>query len=236
MYRTGYGRVSWTLRTNPITGRNEWVRPGTNEVDSRRAPECDFSSIGAIVGARPKKGEQCYKGSEDLIRSLTNEAEAARREVRELRRKRVRETARDLETGKVKIDPELVIGMPTFSVPLANGAKIIVREDRVAESERLRIEAERERALEDKRERVAREEAAREEVERAERPRRPVSEVLKECQRQIEEAKTEPAPVTHIFEGGDGPAALPPTDPTPHVDQAKFEQWTPQRNPYRRML
>lgn len=145
-----YGKPTWTLRRNPGTGKNEWVRPGTGEVDSS-APRHDLSQglPGVVVGARPRPGEKCHKPSEELLRQLNAVQDETRKENQTRKRERFNEIDRDFETGKRKMDKDVHLGVPTVAVPTENGAVRYVVADKVPEDVQARLAASRRQAAEE---------------------------------------------------------------------------------------
>jgi hypothetical protein len=128
-------RPSWTLRDG------KWVRPETNEVDSRPFPGItDGHPPGMNTGRRPKPGEKCHKPSDSLLRDLYRVQDETRQEALAKRRERVFELDRGLDSGQVRVDPSLRLGIPAVAVPMPNGVTQFVPEDRVPEVERERLE------------------------------------------------------------------------------------------------
>lgn len=138
-----YGRVSWTLRDG------KWVRPETGEVDSSPPPHRDadhYASLGRVVGVRPREGDNCFKPSEDLLRSLNRAQDDKAKAKREKLREGFIQIERDFDSGKRRMDPDVHIGTGCVAVPTSEGGVRYVREDRVPEAERLKIAKEREEA------------------------------------------------------------------------------------------
>lgn len=234
--QTRHGKVSWTLRRNPVTGQSEWVRPGTHEVDSRSPPPHDWTSVNVVTGVRP--GRFSHKPSEDLLRSLERANQEQKREIEALRRERLCEIDRDFASGKRRMDPELRLGHPVVGLPLEDGIVHYVQADKVSKGTLRRIEAERDVALAKleiarQRERAA---AAQPLAERD--PERKKAD-LAALARQIQDAKAAAearGPTEAVFEGAGHPNTVAPTEPVHHISEAQFLDWKPMRNDEKRML
>lgn len=138
--------MGWVVRENKLTGKVEWINDATGEADSfpPQQRSADYwKSIGFNFGARPKKGEKCHKPSDSLLHDLNRAEDRKRAASKERRREKLMEIDRDLQTGKRKVDEDVSIGTPRFSVPTENGGVRIVREDKVSEAEKERIERQR---------------------------------------------------------------------------------------------
>src|SRR5688572_16361337 len=100
-------RPQWTLKDG------KWVRPETNEVDSRPFPGITPGCPpGVNTGRRPEAGYKGFKPSDSLLRDLYRVQDETRAEALEKRRQRVFELDRGLDSGAVRVDPSLRLGVP----------------------------------------------------------------------------------------------------------------------------
>ncbi len=140
---------TWTGKYNPQTERVEWVLVGTPAAVSSPTPQRDashFRSVGINTGARPKQGEKCFKPSESLLHDLTRAQDEKTKAKRDKLREDFIQIERDFDSGKRRMDEDVRMGTPVVAVPNGQGGVRYVREDRVPEQDRLRIEREREEA------------------------------------------------------------------------------------------
>lgn len=128
VYRNIYGKVSLVLRQNPETGKNEWVRPGTNEVDSRSPPPRDWSAPPNVnVGARPKPGD--LRPSEPLLRSLGNAQREADERRKAERFARLEQLERDIASGKLRVHDEAKVGGDNVILERDGSMHVVPREN-----------------------------------------------------------------------------------------------------------
>jgi hypothetical protein len=217
-----YGKVSWTLKD----GR--WVRPETGEVDSRELPPRDWSApVRVNVGSRPKKGEKPYKPSEDLLRSLNNSQRAMEEAERAKFRAALEQRARDIDAGKIIVDPDVTVATPVVRVDEGDKTRY-VRADRMDPAQKERIDRAREASQEEARRKQAAEIAARM------KERGTVASDLAAVGRPL------PAPGVFITEEGGSQLPLLPAQPdasTRGVDRVDFiTNWTPMRNPGKKFI
>jgi hypothetical protein len=218
---TPHGKVSWTLKDG------KWVRPGTGEVDSRELPPRDWSEPPRVnVGARPRRGDKPFKPSEDLLRSLNNSQKAMEEAERAKTRADLEQRLRDLDAGKISVDPEATLATPVVRVDHGDKTRY-VRADRLEPAEKARIERQGEAAHEEKRRKQAQEIAAR--IKERGASAADISSV----------GRPLPAPGVFITEESGSQLPLIPAQPdagTRSVDRVEFQTWSPMRNTTKRFI
>jgi hypothetical protein len=221
---TPHGRVSWTLKDG------KWVRPETGEADSRQFGGvrecCDAGTVRTGTGARPKRGEKPYKPSEDLLRSLNRTQQNAERDVQAERFAALEQRLRDIESGKVVVDPDATLATPVVRVEDGDRTHY-VRADHATDDVKAKSE----------RQRASREEDARKkhavDVAKKMRERGQIAGSLA--------AVGKPLPPPGVFLTEDPTAmqnVMPamPDASTRGVDPVQFQTWTPTRNEGRRFF
>lgn len=214
VYRNRHGNVQWTLRKNPETGQSEWVRPGTNEVDSRPSAWQFEPGDRPLVNAGARPTRASLKPSESLLRSLRSKQHEAEVRSRADRRKRLEELDRGIEEGRVIVHPEARTGGDNVVIPREGGGVVVL--PREAASARDLAAAERVRAEREARAAEANRRAqAESEAEQADEFKRAVASIpreqVAEAQNQAQAPPTAMQRPVAISEGHD--PSLPKPEP-----------------------
>jgi hypothetical protein len=203
-------RWEWTRTSD---GAPEAPRPSPNPLQPG-----DRATVG--FGTRPKRGENAYKPSESLQRSLRNSQLEMEEAERQKQRAVLEQKLRDLDAGRIIVDPDATLATPVVRVDEGDKTRY-VRADRMDPAEKARIERQREDAQDEKRRKQAAEIAARM------KERGTVASDLAAVGRPL------PAPGVFITEEAGSQLPLIPAQPdasTRGVDRVEFQTWTPMRN------
>lgn len=194
--------LTWTGVVDKVTGQVTWVRVGTAEGASSQTPRDGehFRSVGISTGARPKKGETCYKPSESLLHDLQRVQDDSAKEAIAKKKERIAQIGREFDAGIRKMDPDVRMGMPIIAVPEDNGATRYVPAERVPEDDRARIER------------------LRESKQRAEAE-------LAAALRETPGARSQAGISQVVQDTYDPDSVIRPTEPPKHLDQAAFLSW-----------
>lgn len=203
------------MRSRWILQDGKWINSVTSEVDSRPGAGCQDGPPRVNTGQRPKPGERCFAPSESMQRDLRNRQKAMEEARLARRREKWLQLDRDIEAGKVRVDPTATLGSAVVEVKEGD-VRHIVRADKLSNDEKRRAK-----------QAVAAEIAARQEREAA---RAPIDEAKLSAELEVAAAKAPFQPdksgYIHRYSLAEGhDPSLPKPTPKPGANRHRMESF-----------